>query len=93
MQSKQLPPGARALSAKETPDMGTTIVEIGADIRVFRATYRVLRPYSVQVRIRGEWHDVAYSAGRGRHGNTGFPTLDSALTHAGEVRRHVEVGD
>jgi hypothetical protein len=89
MLAKQLPPGVRVLSLKETPDKGMAALDLAPDLRIFRAEFRIMRPYSVQAMVRGEWRDLAFSAGRGRHGNTGFPALQAALRHAGIVYRHV----
>jgi hypothetical protein len=46
MLAKQLPPGVRVLSLKETPDKGMAALDLAPDLRIFRAEFRIMRPYS-----------------------------------------------
>jgi hypothetical protein len=63
--------GVRVLSLKVDAGQGMAELDLAPDLRIFRAEFRIMRPYSVQAMVRGEWRDTSSnSAGRGRHGNT-----------------------
>lgn len=61
-----------------------------SDLRIFHNPFRVWEPHTIQAIIEGEWRELKFSNGQGRHPSRGFATLDLALTECGKLLKHLE---